>query len=525
MATSISAILIPCLKSFNQLQEQVERPDYTRKAEVSSTSWGDELGRLRVWAANIGAHQTGQSSLDFRLRDASHISKQVTKLLQDLDRSLHEISSELSHRTEASEDDKPSIAWPGDESTTELQQLHEEVINIIDCLYQLSMLIRKPAQHDMFVGSYGDKAEFEPYDKEHVRNLYPKTGEQICRRLGRAITHSRMYLFYRERRHKKFDKGIEEVQGIHRTATGSVMSGTIATDFKTPNIDFEETSSISGISDTSYASSLVDGGRITIPPPPKDSVGVKPFECPYCFFVIDIKSTGSWNRHIFKDIKPYVCTFPDCRTPDRLYDSRREWNFHETTEHHREDLCCPLCKDTLKSSKQYERHVARHLEELALFALPRTETDDEEDNDGNEDVFNARNSTDESGIDLDSGSNRSSAEGEEEEAGLDTSILSGGIDDSLSSSGILTDSTPGPPEVTDNEASTDTESMGYPSPGKSSDLQLNTGSKPSRRALRPPPPPPRHWRCGSCGFGDMLIQINLFCVNCRRRKDYLAEEH
>ena len=25
--------------------------------------WEDELGRLRVWAANIGAHQTNQSSL------------------------------------------------------------------------------------------------------------------------------------------------------------------------------------------------------------------------------------------------------------------------------------------------------------------------------------------------------------------------------------------------------------------------------------------------------------------------------
>ena len=85
MATSISAILVPCLKSFNELQEQVERLDYSREAEVSAASWRDELGRLRVWAANIGAHQTGQSSLDFRLRDASHISKQVTKLLKDLE--------------------------------------------------------------------------------------------------------------------------------------------------------------------------------------------------------------------------------------------------------------------------------------------------------------------------------------------------------------------------------------------------------------------------------------------------------
>lgn len=167
------------------------------------------------------------------------------------------------------------------------------------------------------------------------------------------------------------------------------MSETIATDFKAPNIDFEETSD-SDISQTSYAPSLIHGGRVIIPPPPRDSMG-KPFECPYCFFIIEIKSTRSWNRHIFKDIKPYVCTFSECSIPDRLYDSRREWYSHEITEHRREDYVCSLCKDSLKSSKQYERHVARHLEELALFALPRTEMDDAEYDD--DDVVDARAST------------------------------------------------------------------------------------------------------------------------------------
>lgn len=100
---------------------------------------------------------------------------------------------------------------------------------------------------------------------------------------------------------------------------------------------------------------------------------------PFFFFLIDIKSTWSWNRHVFKDIKPYICTFTDCSIPDRLYESRREWLFHETTEHHRESLACTLCEHTPESSKLYERHVARHLEELALFALPKVELDDDDD--------------------------------------------------------------------------------------------------------------------------------------------------
>ena len=380
MATSISAILVPCLKCFNLLQERVEQPDYSYEEDVSSVSWGDELGRLRVWAANIGAHQTGQSSLEFRLRDASHIRQQITKLLRDLVQVVNDIIDELSDDgTKAIEDDKTPADWPDNDSTTELQQLHEEVVTIIDCLYQLSMLIRKPAKHDLFVGSrMSDKAEFETYDKWHVRSRHPRAEEQISQRMGRAITRRRKYLCYRERHHRKLEKGIEEVQGIQRATTESVMLETIATDFKTQGINFEETSSNTDMSQSSYAS-LLDGGRVTVSSPPKAFAEGKPFECPYCFFVIEIKSMRSWIRHIFKDIKPYVCALTECSMPDRLYDSRREWHFHETTEHHREDFLCALCKDSLKSARQYERHVGRHLEELALFALPRVEMDSDED--------------------------------------------------------------------------------------------------------------------------------------------------
>lgn len=413
MATSISDILIKCLQSFNQLRGVAEQPDYSCEGEVSSVVWGDDLGRLRVWAANIGAHQTGQSSLDFRLRDASHISKQIVKLLEELEQSLNDTLDELyGDGTTPTEDDDNLAAWPDNKSTTELQQLHEELVNIIDCLYQLSLLIRRPAQHDLLVGSRkGDKAEYEIFDKQHVNNMYPRTEEQISQRLGRAITRRRKYFNYRERHHRKLGKEIEEVQGISHTTAGSAMSDTLATDFTAYNIDFEETSSNSGISLTSYAPSLADGGRVTLPPTPREVVEGKPFECPYCFFVIDIKSTKSWHRHIFKDTKPYICTFSDCSIPDKLYDSRHEWYLHETTEHHRDGFICALCKDTLESSMQYERHVARHLQELALFALPRIEIDDAE-GDAGDDTDNENGSKD----DDDDDDNKNGPEGDKGEA-------------------------------------------------------------------------------------------------------------
>lgn len=416
MAASISATLIPCLKSFNQIQEIVEQSQYDYEEDVSSVSWTDELGRLRVWAANIGAHQTGQSSLEYRLRDASHIRRQITKLLKDLDGILNDIKDELSEvYVEALEfvsSSNDEDVRPDDEIfTPEMRQLYEEVVNIVDCLYKMSMLIRRPAQHDVLLGSHKiDAAAFEPYDREHVRNKYPDADDVTIQRLGSAITQRRRYLKYRDRHHAKLGKGIDGVQGIQgtqATVTQSALSETIATDFQTLTTDFEETCSNSGFSQTSYAPSLTDGGLITIPPLPKESAGGKPFECPYCFFPIEINGKRLWTRHIVKDIKPYVCIFPDCRTPDRLFESRREWFFHLTTKHRVHDLICPLCKDSLMSLKQLERHVARHLEELALFALPRSEMD----NGSDEDSLDNRASSTASHVVLDSADSGSSEEG------------------------------------------------------------------------------------------------------------------
>ena len=41
-------------------------------------------------------------------------------------------------------------------------------------------------------------------------------------------------------------------------------------------------------------------------------------------------------------------------------------------------VACPLCRETLSSVREYERHVGRHQEQLALFALPSQDVVDDE---------------------------------------------------------------------------------------------------------------------------------------------------
>lgn len=162
---------------------------------------------------------------------------------------------------------------------------------------------------------------------------------------------------------------------------------------------------------------------LPIPPIPKnpDGTPLTNFLCPYCKITHYIKTERSWKKHVLRDLKPYVCTFSGCSSQDHFFASRNEWYLHETQEHRCEwhcnveghDICntqeqfmnhmseshgtelsldqmanlapmfrrahrssarrCNLCN---KKSKSLCDHVARHLERIALFALPRPSNDD-----------------------------------------------------------------------------------------------------------------------------------------------------
>ena len=409
MDDSIASSLISSLRLFNSLVGQHRIKTIT---EVPLPAWNDELGRLRVWAANIGAHQSGQSSLDYRLRDASHIKVQINNLLGDLQALLRDAEELVSVESSPTIPDRQSsdnsgcqdslntsdsIGRMGDEEgdESELQQIHREIKDAINCLYKMSMLIRNPARHDRVVGSRkGETAVFEPYDRNHVSHKFPHADNSVIGRLGLAITRRRQDLKYREKHRLKMGQGISQhthdamSEGAtniesYREKEMTMISSTIATDFEGPHIEFEDATSTSGISRTSYAASIEGGGTISVPPPPRESAHEQPFECPYCYFVITIKNRRAWTRHVFKDIMPYSCVFPGCRNAAKLYSSRREWFHHEMTLHMKSYcgdayyVMCPLCQEVDVPRQRIERHLARHLEELALFALPQNSEEDE----------------------------------------------------------------------------------------------------------------------------------------------------
>src|SRR5438045_1894302 len=74
---------------FESLIDTIEKSDLHRsETEISSVAVEDELARFRIWAANIGALTSGRASLEYRLRDAEYLHRNVQSLLEILNETL-----------------------------------------------------------------------------------------------------------------------------------------------------------------------------------------------------------------------------------------------------------------------------------------------------------------------------------------------------------------------------------------------------------------------------------------------------
>jgi hypothetical protein len=274
---------------------------------------------------------------------------ETTNLLASLQETLRDLCDIVDPSADAEDEDAFDELYESD--LTEMQQIYQSIVEIINYLYRMSMAIRQPARHDQLLETRMiDATVFVPWAERHVSDKYPSLETVLVQRLATAMAHQRAVLKYRERHRTKLSRGFEDNEDPHSHV--DLMSETAATEFIAPenHLQFLDAMSDSGVSGTSYATTLVasqDG--VSIPPPPPDSADRSPFECPYCFVIISVKDQKDWARHIFRDVMPYICIYPECATPSKVYENRRQWYNHLSTEHAlatSPDGCtiCPMCK-------------------------------------------------------------------------------------------------------------------------------------------------------------------------------------
>ncbi|KAI0532832.1 hypothetical protein GGR58DRAFT_488844 [Xylaria digitata] len=445
MTETIASVVTQCLDLFRGIFQSQELADVLLEPMLLRRL-SDEQTRFIVWAGNIGAHQVGMSSLDYRLRDSSHIRNQIIRLLQDLSSLLEDTSAilvgdklpwdELSD--DQGSDAEGETKSDDDSFDIELNQISVDITEVVDCLLRMSMTIRNPSRHDRFVGSkFTETLFFEPFDIQHVYSKFGSTDSEIANRLGRAITRRRQYFKYREAHHAKLSHGLRgdsNFDALTETMASSIserLKDQPRTDKNTP-VDIGDNYSEAEGSQTSYATSTTNDQQLHIPPLPETAYR-GPFECPFCFMIIIASNRDEWKRHVYGDLRPYICLEKDCKTPQREYIRQRDWIQHVKSNHWKIYKCpfacdttytsaldyknhvlqfhssivspaevetvvelgaqpldsqsgrsCPLCFETIGSVRQYQRHVGRHQEQLALFALPNLNPENESNSDQEE---------------------------------------------------------------------------------------------------------------------------------------------
>ena len=86
IATSVEV----CSRSFTTLLSILEDPASGASENLSPSALRDEFGRFKIWVGNIAEHRRDRRSLEYRLRDASHIKERTLEILEGLNNALQD---------------------------------------------------------------------------------------------------------------------------------------------------------------------------------------------------------------------------------------------------------------------------------------------------------------------------------------------------------------------------------------------------------------------------------------------------
>ena len=304
---------------------------------------------------------------------------------------------------------------------SEVEYLVSDITHIVTCLFKFSSIIRNPAPTERL-----DKlalinvSSFEHQDIEDIKKMFQyEVAGYLTKRLGKANTRRRQLLMYYKAHHTEFSddplpskstierneltnvpkpvsptmedaraggaRAPTTVPDLERAATldTTTNSQTAVSNERTQEVEYglnEEDL----VSQTSYATSTNHTIRARVPSPPDGDAafGGEPFECPYCFNKIKIRSPEDWKyvgyyacnfyrlyaehllrKHVFEDLQPYVCTLPKCWKPNALYSSQQEWFDHEVQLHRRE-WYCDACLKRFSHKSKFQEHIQESHTEL-----------------------------------------------------------------------------------------------------------------------------------------------------------------
>jgi hypothetical protein len=138
----------------------------------------------------------------------------------------------------------------------------------------------------------------------------------------------------------------------------TVVSEFVVANFKPSPASSAPSSSASTIAAAGFRSD----GPFVVPQPPVLDGGEKEKVCPYCFLVVPARTFSThkkakrWERHLLKDLQPYVCLFSNCASPGMTYSSFGAWKSHHSKPHYHSWQCSFHKKDDNSKSENDIQH-------------------------------------------------------------------------------------------------------------------------------------------------------------------------
>lgn len=324
-----------CAQSFVKLQSVAHLLQPLSKSEFE-----DQLGRFKIWAGNLGVFAADTASADFWLKDDQDVKDVIINMLTRLTREVEKLDGQpslfpsLLEEPEEHKDKPESSELPGSSAssssswklsaTSDTGSQPErarpdpqrcfggliEIVDIIDRLYRLSAIVRKPtslSEHAR-VNEFIEKTkniphlkDFESYVRWQIRLWCPEATVTLVDRLSDMVVLRRKKLLYRARNQEKLNESKEDLsiprnpESVYQKAStikfqdvaskksppAMLQMRAVLSTTKASSFDRQQTyeKSIARSKFTKSAISRLE--RLDAPPPPRPQLGLEP-KCPYC---------------------------------------------------------------------------------------------------------------------------------------------------------------------------------------------------------------------------------------------------
>ncbi|KAI1641469.1 hypothetical protein F4809DRAFT_636755 [Biscogniauxia mediterranea] len=218
---------------------------------------------------------------------------------------------------------------------------------------------------------------------------YPQCDNELAERLGKA-NWARVLEYQKTK-----DQNTRPLQPEVSTSNPRVEGSDKASSKKVPSTTFHDSALGSSVPSappnfSQYAETVVSyhggqGESVRIPALPEGAKNGIPFDCVGCGRTVTMVNKSVWKRHLFSDLKPYICLDGKCAFNHTPFSTKSEWEDHLTLDHDytekSNDFTCPICQEKISSGLVHVKtHLTRHLEEISLTILP-TNLDSEDGTD------------------------------------------------------------------------------------------------------------------------------------------------